>query len=258
MALSQSSPSELHKRMVALLQAHPEGLTEGELREKLNVPTDGMAQFGRRRRELYNWFDIERVTRGRDHVYRFVGERGIPLDAQPISQSLRAKILWRDRSRCRMCGRTPQEDGIKLHIDHKIPRDWGGKTEEDNLWSLCDECNAGKKNHFASQDSDLMRKVMIDKSVHVRIGELLKAYGGKLVPSDLIDFVANRDDWPKRTRELRYLGWKITVIKRKNDRGRVKAWYRLDESKPWPDNPTLFIQEYERNRAKRNKNKSEA
>ena len=258
MALSQSSPSELHKRMVALLQAHPEGLTEGELREKLNVPTDGMAQFGRRRRELYNWFDIERVTRGRDHVYRFVGERGIPLDAQPISQSLRAKILWRDRSRCRMSGRTPQEDGIKLHIDHKIPRDWGGKTEEDNLWSLCDECNAGKKNHFASQDSDLMRKVMIDKSVHVRIGELLKAYGGKLVPSDLIDFVANRDDWPKRTRELRYLGWKITVIKRKNDRGRVKAWYRLDESKPWPGNPTLFIQEYERNRAKRNKNKSEA
>jgi hypothetical protein len=70
-----------------------------------------------------------------------------------------------------------------------------------------------------------------------------------------MDFVANRDDWPKRTRELRYLGWKITVIKRKNERGRVKAWYRLDESQPWPENPTLFIQEYERSRARRNKDK---
>lgn len=253
MAISQSSPSELHRRMVALLQAHPEGLTEGELRERLEVPTDRMAQFGRRRRELYNWYDIERVGRGRDVAYRYVGEREVPLDAQPISQSLRARILWRDHSTCQMCGRTPAEDKIKLHIDHKIPRDWGGKTEDENLWSLCDECNAGKKNHFAAQDADLMRRVMGDKSVHVRLGELLKAYAGKPVSSDLMDFVANRDDWPKRTRELRYLGWKIKVIKRKNERGRVKAWYQLDESTPWPENPTLFIQEYERRRARRNK-----
>jgi hypothetical protein len=94
---------------------------------------------------------------------------------------------------------------------------------------------------------------MGDKSVHVRLGELLKAYAGEPVSSDLMDFVANRDDWPKRTRELRYLGWKIKVIKRKNERGRVKAWYQLDESTPWPENPTLFIQEYERQRARRNK-----
>jgi hypothetical protein len=255
MALSQSSPSELHKRMIALLNAHPEGLTEGELREKLEIPTAQMSQFGRRRRELYNWFQIERTARGRDVVYRYVGEREIPLDTQPISQSLRAKILWRDRSRCKMCGATPNEDGVKLHIDHKIPRDWGGTNDEENLWSLCDNCNQGKKDHFAHQDSDLMRRVMNDSSVHVRIGELLKAYDGKPVPSDIIDFVVNRDDWPKRTRELRYLGWKISVIKKKNERGRVKAWYRLDESKPWPENPTLFIQEYERERARRNKAK---
>jgi hypothetical protein len=256
MAKGRKTPSDLHNRMIALLQANPDGLTEGELREKLEIPTRDMAQFGRRRRELYNWFRIDSGRRGTDFVYRYVGERDVPRDAEPISQSLRAKILWRDRSRCRMCGRTPQEDDIKLHIDHKIPREWGGKTEEENLWSLCDECNAGKKNHFATHDADLMRRVMNDKSVHVRLGELLKAFDGEEVTSDLMDFVANRDDWPKRTRELRYLGWKIRVIKRKNERGRVKAWYRLDEWKPWPENPTQFIQEYERERARRNKAKS--
>lgn len=252
MALSQGSPSELHKKMIALLQAHPEGLTEGELREKLEIPTKDLSQFGRRRRELYNWYVIEKTARGRDFVYTYVDERDVPRDAQPINQKLRAFILYRDKG-CRMCGRTPFEDGVKLHIDHKIPREWGGKTEEDNLWALCDECNAGKKNHFAGQDPELMRPVMNHKSVHVRIGELLKAYPEKLVPCDVIEFVANRDDWPKRTRELRYLGWEITVIKRKNDRGRVKAWYRLDKAVPWPDNPTQVIQEYERDRARRNK-----
>jgi len=238
--------------MVLMLKAHPEGLTESELREKLNVPAHGLAQFGRRRRELYSWYEIAQAKRGRDFIYQYVGEREEPLDAQPINQKLRAFILWRDHSTCQMCGRTPA-DHIKLHVDHKIPRHWGGTTDEDNLWALCDKCDGGKKANFAAHDPDLMRQLMTEKSVHKRIGDLLKIYEGKEVPSDLIEFVANRDDWPKRTRELRYLGWKIAVIKRKNERGRVKAWYRLDAWTSWPENATLFIQEYERERARRNK-----
>jgi 5-methylcytosine-specific restriction endonuclease McrA len=236
-----------------VLKDHPKGLTEGELREKLNVPTNVQAQFGRRRRELYNWWEIKKETRGRDFVYQYVGEREVPRDAQAISIAIRARIIWRDHSRCQMCGRTPSEDLVRLVVDHKIPREWGGKTEDENLWTLCEECNAGKKNHFASHDADLMRRVMNDKSVHVRIGELLKAYDGEPVPSDLIEFVAYQDDWQKRTRDLRYLGWKITPIKRKNERGRVKVAYRLDEWKPWPETPTGWIKKFERDRARRNK-----
>jgi hypothetical protein len=257
MAVGQNRQSELHRQMIAVLKAYPDGLSEGELREKLNLSTSAQAQFGRRRRELYNWYRIEKVARGRDVLYRYVSELEVPRDAEPIGIVTRARILWRDHSMCQMCGRTPQLDGVRLVMDHKIPREWGGKTEDENLWALCEECNAGKKNHFASQDPLLMRSVVNDKSVHKRIGELLKTYDGRPVPSDLIEFVANQgtwqDDWKKRTRELRYLGWKITPMKKKNERGRVKVYYKLEEWKPWPEDPSGWIRDFERDRAARNR-----
>ena len=253
MALGQSRPTELHRQMIALLQAHPNGLSEGELREKLKVPTNAQAQFGRRRRELYNWFVIDKDFRGRDFVYIYKGERETPRDASAISIAMRARIIYRDHSRCQMCGKTVQDDAIRLVIDHKIPREWGGSTTDDNLWALCEQCNAGKKNHFAEHDANLMRQVMNYKSVHMRIGELLKAFKGQPVDSDLIEFVANQDDWQKRTRDLRYLGWKIEPVKKTNAHGRVKVSYRLDEDMPWPEDPTRWIRDFERDRAMRNR-----
>ena len=73
---------------------------------------------------------------------------------------------------------------------------------------------------------------------------------------DTLEFVANQDDWKKRVRELRYLGWKIKSSRKKQAGGRVKSFYRLIESKPWPDNPTGFIRQYERERAERNKRRN--
>jgi 5-methylcytosine-specific restriction endonuclease McrA len=257
MATAQNRQTELHRQMVTALKAHPDGLTEGELREKLSVPTAAQAQFGRRRRELYNWYRIEKLPRGRDILYRYVGQLETPRDAEPISSGTRARILLRDRSTCQMCGRAPQVDGVRLLVDHKIPRDWGGKTEDENLWSLCEECSAGKRKHFASKDPVVMRAVVNDRSVHKRIGELLKLYDGRPVPAELIEFVANQgawqDDWKKRTRELRYLGWKIVPIKEKNERGRVKVYYKLVEWKPWPEDPTRWIRDFEKDRATRNR-----
>ena len=58
----------------------------------------------------------------------------------------------------------------------------------------------------------------------------------------------------KRVRELRYLGWNIPAPSRKKQAGgRVKSFYRVIESKPWPDDPTGFIRRHERERAERNK-----
>ena len=75
--------------------------------------------------------------------------------------------------------------------------------------------------------------------------------------AELIDFVANQgawqDDWKKRTRELRYLGWKIKPLKERNERGRVKVYYKLIEWKPWPEDPSRWIREFEKDRATRNR-----
>jgi hypothetical protein len=151
-----------------------------------------------------------------------------------------------------MCGASV-EDGARLVIDHKVPREWGGKTQRENLWALCTDCNAGKKHHFSSQDADIMKKVMCHKSVHVRLGEFLKASRPHGVPAYAMEFVADQADWMKRTRELRYLGWAIETERRKLPSGKVIAQYLLRRSRPWPPDPTAEIHRFERRRALRNR-----
>ena len=80
-----------------------------------------------------------------------------------------------------------------------------------------------------------MKKVMGHPSVHVRIGELLKLNFEKAVPSKLIEFVANQDDWKKRTRELRYLGWEFDARCAKGANGRVTVAGRFKVHHPWAD-----------------------
>lgn len=61
-----------------------------------------------------------------------------------MTDSLRYKILKRDKFRCKLCGASSQEDGVILHVDHIHPISKGGLTEESNLRALCDRCNLGK------------------------------------------------------------------------------------------------------------------
>jgi HNH endonuclease len=136
-------------------------------------------------------------------LYQYAGEKLQVSDEGHINLKLRAEVIHAAHGRCQMCGSTVQRDGVKLVVDHKKPRDWGGGNERENLWAICENCNSGKKAFFSSIDTDLMKKATGHKSVHVRIGELLKAVGvGKRTPSSLIEVVADQDDWQKRLREL--------------------------------------------------------
>lgn len=70
-------------------------------------------------------------------------KRNIPL-------GMRYKVLRKDNFQCTACGRT-KDDGIKLHIDHKVPYSLGGLTELKNLQTLCDQCNIGKSNKYVDE-----------------------------------------------------------------------------------------------------------
>jgi hypothetical protein len=61
-----------------------------------------------------------------------------------IRLKLRFRVLKRDGYRCQLCGATAQ-DGVRLEIDHKVPRAKGGSSELVNLWTLCFPCNRGKR-----------------------------------------------------------------------------------------------------------------
>lgn len=61
-----------------------------------------------------------------------------------VTDSLRYDVLKRDGFRCCVCGATAS-DGVKLEVDHIIPVSKGGKSTMDNLQTLCERCNRGKR-----------------------------------------------------------------------------------------------------------------
>jgi hypothetical protein len=61
------------------------------------------------------------------------------------SLALRFFVLKRDRFCCVSCGRSPATaPGLVLEIDHRLAWSKGGETIEENLQTLCFDCNRGK------------------------------------------------------------------------------------------------------------------
>jgi hypothetical protein len=124
------------------------------------------------------------------------------------------------------------------------------------LWAICQLCNGGKRDYFATFDDLVMKKIMKKRSVYERITETLGLNPGTPTPSWLLEFVANADDyqadWQKRLRELRYpvIGMKIEVSRKKNESGRTEAFYTLRGWKKLPPDHKSLIKEYERRKKK--------
>ena len=86
-----------------------------------------------------------------------VGSRGFVspslLDAQAFKKAptskLRMAVLNRDRRRCRICGRYPDDDtDLELHVHHIRPWQHGGVTALPNLITLCHTCHTGLEPHY--------------------------------------------------------------------------------------------------------------
>jgi hypothetical protein len=238
--LKQLVTNRVAQRWYEVLYNHPEGLSIEEL--KREIPEfAGQTHFDRRGRSLNVPFILEREWNGGRMTYRLAGRRENAGTAGRISNRTAAQVKFRDGSRCQMCGKGI-EDGVKLEVDHRIPVAWGGSDDLENLWTLCQPDNQGKKSYFASLDeyTDKIRAAVNHDEVHHRLGELMKAFGtGKPVPSYLLQLVASakqyNEDWQRRMRELRNLGWDYTVTKRREG-NRVVSYYTLQTDGGWPDN----------------------
>lgn len=200
--------------------------------------TTSQQHLDRRMRDLYPHFVIER-ERG---LYKVKARlAGSDSARGRIDKKTRAWVL-RDQ-RCQQCGRTPGADGVRLHVDHKIPQRWGGTDERENLQALCSECNEGKRDYFATLGDDVATEILAAANFeepHRRIGEALKAAHPAPVRDDVLERIAStrqyQADWQKRLRELRVLGWKIETRRRKEG-PRVIVYYGLTEMPPpWPEN----------------------
>ena len=108
------------------------GHREGEASEskrRLNAIQNAEIILRPARRAVTGVAEVTDVTTGKPTMFHHV----------------RFRILDRDNFRCRYCGRSAQEDGVKLHVDHVIPLSLGGADNDDqNLVTSCGECNIGK------------------------------------------------------------------------------------------------------------------
>ena len=233
-----------------LLRENPDGLDIDQLKEKLDVGADQM-HLDRRLRSLRKYYHVP----GRHVAGRFVYTLGTrkqgETDSGAISGRLRAEALNIAKGRCQMCGKTVAEDGIKLQIDHKVPQAWGGLTVVENLWAICEACDNGKRDHFASYDAEEMAALLEYESVHERIAHLLKMHIGKPVDSNIIEFVANaterQEDWQKRLRDLRYpvIGLEITAGRYRTPQGFTRSTYTLHNWRDLPPNHRQLIRDWE-------------
>ena len=252
MAVKIPKLGTIHEKILTLLRGRADGMTIYEIREA--IPDIEVQQhLDKRVRELRYYYKVPQ----RSGRYFYEGERENPAaDSGAISKKDRAAVLNKAHGRCQMCGRTIADDGIKLEVDHKIPRNWGGETTIDNLWALCQLCNGGKRDFFATFDDAEMKEIVNLESVYDRIARILKKHEGTPVPSWLLEFVANvndfQEDWQKRLRELRYpvIGMKIKATRSKTPSGKWQAAYVLEKWKPLPPNHKFLIKEFERKNKK--------
>jgi 5-methylcytosine-specific restriction endonuclease McrA len=136
----QSKPGVIHLRIVEVMKRFPEGISGGQMRQELDregLRPEEQTHLDRRKRDLKKWFIIYKTIttvavngkKRRVTLYRYGGQRERISDEGQLSLRARAEIIHGAHGRCQMCGRTIEKDGIKLVVDHKKPRDWGGGND---------------------------------------------------------------------------------------------------------------------------------
>ena len=134
MRLSDKFQNEagLEKEFIRMLQAQGYEYLDIHTEEELIINL-------RKQLEILNI----RNTANRKNAYKI----NYNLERAKMTDSLRYDVLKRDGFRCCLCGASAS-DGAVLHVDHIKPVSKGGKTEYNNLQTLCDRCNLGKSNKY--------------------------------------------------------------------------------------------------------------
>lgn len=88
----------------------------------------------------FSWGGVPDLPLGNEAPPAFIDKKK---ERAKMSAALRYQTIKRDGYRCRACG-FGVHDGAHLHVDHIVAIANGGKTQEDNLQTLCTVCNLGK------------------------------------------------------------------------------------------------------------------
>lgn len=101
---------------------------------------------GRKTRTSYFDFTVNEVARLYDDSKNLLSkQKSTKYQRSAMTSQIRESVLQRDNWTCQKCGNSVyREPNLLLEVDHIIPISKGGKTEPNNLQTLCWRCNRSK------------------------------------------------------------------------------------------------------------------
>lgn len=111
---------------------------------------------GRNYRESTYYFDVVGLKELYLEVKTLLSKQNhAKAQRSAMTTQMRESILRRDNWTCQRCGNSVyKEPNLLLEVDHIIPISKGGKTEPNNLQTLCWKCNRSKSDKIFSPNKD--------------------------------------------------------------------------------------------------------
>lgn len=171
-------------------------------RETLRSVAGNIQDWQRSLRQLRQETGLDIISTAKGYILTSETPVHTPKIREQINDKLRYAVLQRDNSTCQRCGRGIA-DGVKLAVDHKVPVNMGGATTLDNLWTLCTECNGGKKSFFSDEDAEIMKEIRSMSSAQKKLKAYFEAHPNKIIDPTKLQIVASVRDWERTLRKLR-------------------------------------------------------
>tara|TARA_R110001606_G_scaffold262210_1_gene410877 strand:+ start:60 stop:668 length:609 start_codon:yes stop_codon:yes gene_type:complete len=143
---------ELDESMIDMLIKLKSAKTASYSRKKKKNKAKDCCPFRQRVRDIKNKHNLQQIAAEQVLEKNSISPQFSAKDFYKSREwrHLRAKVLERYTCKCMMCGHSPKEHGIVIHVDHIKPRSTHPHLQlrEDNLQLLCEDCNLGKSNHY--------------------------------------------------------------------------------------------------------------
>ena len=158
MAIKSSKNKTIRSLIIEYFKAHPkQDMPHGPVvdwveAKRLKMGNEKPRDTWRNIRRLYQEGFLMQVKKG---IYRYEPDFVIKKDLEDFTVEQKKQVFQKDGYRCVQCGRR-KEEGYELHVDHRIPKDKGGKATVENGQTLCSVCNFRKKNYNQTESGKKM------------------------------------------------------------------------------------------------------
>jgi len=158
MAIKNSKNKTIRELIIEYFKAHPkQDMPHGPVVDW--VEARYLKIYGRKPRDTWrgirNLHEEGLLMKMKEGIYRYDHDFVEKKDLEDFTLKQKKQIFERDGYKCVHCGRR-QDEGFGLHVDHKLPRDKGGRATIDNGQTLCSVCNFRKKNYGQTESGKRM------------------------------------------------------------------------------------------------------